>query len=472
MLVLLVGLFILILGFALYSKVLPRMFMPFRNPTPATTMADGVDYVPMPTWKKYMIQLLNIAGTGPIFGALMGAKWGPIVFLWIIFGTLLGGAVHDYMAGMMSVRERGLSITSIITKYLGNWSRYIILVPILFLLVMISATFARSAGDLLTTITGVPLWIWLVLILAYFMLSTILPIDKIIGRLYPIFGILLIVMAITVVGGLFLGGYTFPDFSIENQHPTGTEYLPDMFITVACGAISGFHATQSPMISRCVCSENEGYVVFYGAMIMESIIALIWAISGLAFYGDTTSLSVALAAGGPSGVIHEIATTVAGPIGGLLAVIGVIVCPITSGDTAVRAARLMIEDDRDFERSKKIVSLAIASVIMVFIIMLCMLDFSVLWNYSSWMNQSIATIVLWTATMFILKALHKKWYSLLTALPAMFMTMIVTSFIMHWNLGFGLDYDLSIIIGLLITLLTFALYLRVVINRKTSDVSE
>ncbi len=469
MLVLLVGLFILILGFVLYSKVVPRVFMPFRTPTPAIAQADGIDYVPMPTWKNYMIQLLNIAGTGPIFGALMGAKWGPIVFLWIIIGTLLGGAVHDYMAGMMSVRERGVSITSIITKYLGNWIRYIILVPTLFLLIMISATFARSAGDLLTTITGVPLWVWLVLILAYFMLSTILPIDKVIGRLYPIFGILLIVMAVTVIGGLFFAGYAFPDFSLENQHPAGAEYLPDMFITVACGAISGFHATQSPMISRCVRSEKEGYVVFYGAMVMESAIALIWAISGLAFYGDTASLADALAAGGPSGVIHEIATTVAGPIGGLLAVVGVIICPITSGDTALRAARLMIEDDRDFERSKKMVSLAVASLLMVFIVLLCMLDFSVLWNYSSWLNQTIATIVLWTATMFILKALKKRWYSLITALPAMFMTTIVTSFILHWRQGLGLDYDLSIILGLLITLCTFVVYLRVLINTKSTD---
>ena len=468
MLVLLIGLSILVLGFVLYSRVVPRMFMPFRNTPPAIEKADGVDFVPMPTWKNYMIQLLNIAGTGPIFGALMGAKWGPIVFLWIVIGTLLGGAVHDYMAGMMSVREKGLSITAIITKYLGHWTRFLILVPVLFLLIMISATFARSASDLLEAITGLPMLFWIAIILVYFLLSTILPINKVIGRLYPIFGILLIVMAVTVIGGLVAGGYAFPEFSIENQHPTGTEYLPDMFITVACGAISGFHATQSPMIARCIRTEKEGYVVFYGAMIMESAIALIWAISGLAFYGDTGSLADALAAGGPSGVIHEVATTVAGPVGGILAIIGVVICPITSGDTALRAARLMVEDDRSREQDK-MVSLAIASIIMVFIIMLCMLDFSVLWNYSSWLNQTLATIVLWTATAFILKALHKKWYSLITALPATFMTMIVSSFILHSSQGLSLDYNFSIIAGLLLALLAFVVYLRAVLKTKVTE---
>ena len=275
MAVLLIGLFALILGFILYSKIALCIFHPFRSATPATEMSDGVDYVPMPTWKNYMIQLLNIAGTGPIFGALMGAKWGPIVFLWIIFGTLLGGAIHDYMAGMMSVRENGLSITSIITKHMGSWTRYLILALVVFLMIMVSATFARSASDLLVSITGLSIWLWLGIILFYFLMSSLLPIDKVIGKLYPVFGILLIVMAVTVIGGLFFQGYAFPEFSLTNQHPAGTEYLPDMFISVACGAISGFHATQSPMVSRCIRTEKEGYVVFYGAMVMESVIALV-----------------------------------------------------------------------------------------------------------------------------------------------------------------------------------------------------
>ena len=466
MAVLILGLIVLLLGYLFYSKFIQRVFIPFKEPTPAYECADGIDYVPMPTWKNSLIQLLNIAGTGPIFGALMGAKWGPIVFLWIIFGTILGGAVHDYMAGMMSVREQGKSITGIITKYFGSWTRYLILILVIFLMVMVSATFARSASDLLSAITGMSLWIWMIPILAYFLLSSILPIDKVIGRMYPVFGVLLIVMGVTVISCLFLEGYAFPDFTLENQHPDGTQYLPDMFITVACGAISGFHATQCPMVSRCVQSEKEGRKIFYGAMVVESVIALIWATAGLSFYGDTTALSDALATGGASGVVHEIASTLAGPVGGAMAVIGVIICPITSGDTALRAARLMIQDDRDINNSKKMISLAITLVMMVFIVMLCLLDFSILWNYFSWLNQTLATVVLWTATVFIVKALKKKWYSLITMLPAMFMTVITTSFIMHSKLGLSLDYTASIIIGILVSLLAFGLYLRMMLISK------
>ena len=470
MAVLLIGLFALILGFILYSKIALCIFHPFRSATPATEMSDGVDYVPMPTWKNYMIQLLNIAGTGPIFGALMGAKWGPIVFLWIIFGTLLGGAIHDYMAGMMSVRENGLSITSIITKHMGSWTRYLILALVVFLMIMVSATFARSASDLLVSITGLSIWLWLGIILFYFLMSSLLPIDKVIGKLYPVFGILLIVMAVTVIGGLFFQGYAFPEFSLTNQHPAGTEYLPDMFISVACGAISGFHATQSPMVSRCIRTEKEGYVVFYGAMVMESVIALVWAIAGLAFYGDTASLSGALADGGASGVVYDIATTVAGPVGGIIAVVGVIVCPITSGDTALRAARLMIEDDRKADHDSKRISFTITSVMLIFIVLLCLLDFSVLWNYFSWLNQTLATVVLWTATVFIIRVLKKKWYSVITMVPATFMTMIVTSFILHSKLGLRLDYNISVMIGVLVAVLAFFMYLRLLLKSDESDV--
>jgi carbon starvation protein CstA len=443
--------------------------MPFRNPTPAMTMADGVDYVPMPTWKNYMIQLLDIAGTGPIFGALMGAKWGPIVFLWIILGTIFGGAVHDYMAGMMSVREDGLSITSIITKHLGSWTRYLILFLVVFVMIMVSATFARSASDLLVVLTGLPLWVWMIVILGYFLLSTVLPIDKVIGRLYPVFGVLLIIMAATVIIGLFVGGYEFPGFSLENQHPTGAEFLPDMFITVACGAISGFHATQSPLVARCVERENEGFVIFYGAMVLESVIALIWAIAGLSFYGDTASLAAALGAGGASSVVHEIASTIAGPVGGIMAIIGVIICPITSGDTALRAARLMVSDDRGIDHNNKLVSIAIALVMMLFIVLLCMLDFSVLWSYFSWLNQSLATIVLWTATVFIVKVVKKKWYSLLTVIPAMFMTVTTVSYILHSTQGLSLDYNVSIIIGIAASVFAFILYLRMILRSKETE---
>ena len=466
MLVLIVGILFLLFGYYVYSRLLERTIRPFRDSTPATAMPDGIDYVPMKRTKNLLIQFLNIAGTGPIFGALMGAKWGPIVFLWIIFGTILGGAVHDYMTGMMSMRNEGSSVTGLITKYLGKKTRYPILILVIFLMIMVSATFARSASDLLVAITGLPMFIWMAIILIYFIASTLLPIDKLIGKIYPFFGTLLIIMAVVIIGGLLIGGYTFPGFSLENLHPTGNEYYPDMFITVACGAISGFHATQSPMIARCTTDERDGRMIFYGAMAIESVIALVWATAGLTFYGDTNGLMEALNAGGSAGVVYDISTTIAGPIGGLLAVIGVIICPITSGDTALRSARLMIQDDQGKHSRSKRESLNLTLFLSVFIIALCMLDFSVLWQYFSWLNQTLACIVLWTATVFILKTATNRLYSLMTAFPALFMTMTVTSFILHSGQGLGLDYTVSLMIGAFITVAAGVLYIRAFVSNK------
>jgi len=466
MLVLIVGILFLLFGYYVYSRLLERTIRPFRDSTPATAMPDGIDYVPMKRTKNLLIQFLNIAGTGPIFGALMGAKWGPIVFLWIIFGTILGGAVHDYMTGMMSMRNEGSSVTGLITKYLGKKTRYPILILVIFLMIMVSATFARSASDLLVAITGLPMFIWMAIILIYFIASTLLPIDKLIGKIYPFFGTLLIIMAVVIIGGLLIGGYTFPGFSLENLHPTGNEYYPDMFITVACGAISGFHATQSPMIARCTTDERDGRMIFYGAMAIESVIALVWATAGLTFYGDTNGLMEALNAGGSAGVVYDISTTIAGPIGGLLAVIGVIICPITSGDTALRSARLMIQDDQGKHSRSKRESLNLTLFLSVFIIALCMMDFSVLWQYFSWLNQTLACIVLWTATVFILKTATNRLYSLMTAFPALFMTMTVISFILHSGQGLGLDYTVSLMIGAFITVAAGVLYIRAFVSNK------
>jgi carbon starvation protein CstA len=460
MLILILPLVGLLLGYLFYSRLVTRVFIPYKDPTPAISVNDGVDYVPMPKWKNYLIQLLNIAGTGPIFGALMGAKWGPIVILWIVFGTILGGAVHDYMAGMISVRNNGMSSTGIVTKYMGKVMRYPILILIVFLMIMVSATFARSASDLLTAITGVPFMVWLAIILIYFLVSSVLPIDKVIGRMYPIFGILLLTMAVTVIGGLILGNYEFPSLTLENLHPTGEEYLPDMFITVACGAISGFHATQSPMVSRCIQDEKDGRTVFYGAMVLESVIATIWALAGMTFYGDTAALADALGSMGSSGVVYSISTGVAGLVGGIMAVIGVIICPITSGDTALRAARLMIEEDRQSTDKSQKGRFVCVGVLLIVVVALCMLDFTVLWNYFSWLNQMLACLVLWAATVFILVEVKNRWYSLITAGPALFMTLIVSSFIMYSPLGLHLDYWLSIAIGTFIMIAVGIAYVR------------
>lgn len=464
MLLLVVCFVALLLGFLVYSRFVERPLLMFRDTTPAVTMADGVDYVPLSRKKNLMIELLNIAGTGPIFGALMGAKWGPIVFIWIVVGTIFGGAVHDYMCGMMSIRNDGKSASYLVHRYLGDRLKYPLLLLVIFVLIMVSATFARSASDLLETITGVPMMVWIIFILIFFVASALLPIDKLIGRIYPVFGILLILMAVTVLVGLIVGGFEFPTFSLENQHPDGKEFFPDMFITVACGAISGFHATQAPMVSRCLKDERDGRIVFYGAMVVEAVIALLWATAGLAFYGDTMSLAEALGLGGASGVVYDISSGVAGSIGGLLAVIGVIICPITSGDTALRSARMMVQDDNINVHTEKRSSLVITIILMIPIVALCFMDFTILWNYFSWLNQTLACMMLWTATVFILQSTHHRAYALITAVPAIFMTMIVSTFILHSSLGLSLDYNLSLMIGAVVTIAVALLFTRVYVQ--------
>ena len=472
MILLIVCLICLLLGYLVYGKFTESIILPLKKSTPAIAHPDGMDYVPMSGMKNHLIELLNIAGTGPIFGALMGAKWGPIVFIWIVAGCILGGAVHDYMSGMMSARNDGKSTSYLIRHYIGEKARYPILILIVFVMIMVTATFARSASDLLSDITGIPYMIWIVFILLYFLISTILPIHKVIGRIYPVFGVILILMAVIVIGGLVLGNYTFPTFTLENLNPSGQEFFPDMLITVACGAISGFHATQAPMTSRCLKDERDGRKVFYGAMVVESVIALLWATAGLAFYAGTTALADALSNGGASGVVYDIAVGVAGPVGGLLAVIGVIICPITSGDTALRSSRLMIQDDRNYDSSKIKNGLMITAVLMMPIIFLCSIDFSVLWNYFSWLNQTLACLVLWTATVFIISYRKKAKYALITALPAVFMTMVVSSFILHSRLGLGLDYVTSLAAGAIITTAITMIFVKYFIVDKRAYTME
>jgi carbon starvation protein CstA len=368
------------------------------------------------------------------------------------------------MSGMMSIRHKGASVTGLVPRYLGGWVRYPILILMVFLMVMVSATFARSASDLLVEITGISLDFWIFIILLYFVSSTVMPIDKLIGRIYPIFGLLLIIMAAAIVGGLWFEGYTFPDMVLENLHPSGDDFYPDMFITVACGAISGFHATQSPMVARCTVEERDGRVIFYGAMVLESIIALIWATAGLAYYEGTPGLTEALASEGASGVVYDISIAVAGPIGGVLAVIGVIICPITSGDTALRSARMMVQDDRNMDTTSLKRTFELTLLLSAFIVGLCMLDFSILWQYFSWLNQTLACIVLWTATVFILRVVRNRYYSLITALPAMFMTMVVTSFIVSTGQGLGLGHTIGLYAGAAMTVVSVVLYVRALLR--------
>ncbi|MCR5268836.1 MAG: carbon starvation protein A [Lachnospiraceae bacterium] len=461
MISLLLSLLVLLVGFIVYGRITEKVFAPDERQTPAVLINDGVDCVPMKTWKAFLVQLLNIAGTGPIFGALMGAIFGPVVFLWIVFGSILGGAVHDYMGGMISSRHRGASIAEISGIYLGNIAKWIMRIFSVVLLLLTGTVFVNSPAALLARLTPEALneTFWIIVILLYYILATLLPIDQLIGRLYPIFGVILIIMSVSVLGGAIFGGYTIPEVTLKNLHPEGLPVWPFMFITVACGAISGFHATQSPMIAKCITSEKEGRKVFYGAMITESVIALVWAAAGVAFYGTTDLLHGAIETLGQSGTVYEISYSMLGVIGGALAVIGVVVCPITSGDTAFRSARLILAEITHLDQKKIKNRLLITLPLLGAGALLTQMDFDDLWRYFSWSNQTLAMIALWVATAYLLKNGKSRFGSLLTAIPAAFMSACSLTYILMADEGFQLDGVVAWPTGAVFALILFAVYL-------------
>ena len=422
---------------------------------------DGVDYVPMKTWRVFLIQLLNIAGTGPIFGPLMGAVFGPVVFLWIVFGSILGGAVHDYMSGMISVRMNGASVSEIVGKYLGGAAKQIMRVFSVILLVLVGAVFTTSPAALIARLT--PEWMdtqfWVVVILIYYLLATLLPIDKLIGKLYPLFGCVLLLMVVGIIGGLVAGGYTLPELVIADLHPDGLPVWPFMFVTVACGAVSGFHVTQSPMMARCITTEKDGRKVFYGAMIAESVIALVWAAAGVAFYETTGGLQQALTELGQSGTVYDISVSLLGVVGGALAIIGVVVCPISSGDTAFRSARLTIADWFRIDQSNLGKRLAITLPLLLAGALLTQLNFDVIWRYFSWSNQTLAMITLWAAAMYLARHGEKWWHSLICALPATFMSAVSCTYILMAEEGLRLSQGISCPVGVAFAIACMALYL-------------
>jgi len=443
---------VLLAGYLVYGRITEKVFSPDDRKTPALAINDGVDCVPMKPWKAFLVQLLNIAGTGPIFGPLMGAVFGPVVFLWIVFGAILGGAVHDYMSGMISSRHNGSSTAELSGIYLGNAAKWIMRVFSVVLLVLCGVVFVTSPAGLLAKLT--PDWMgstfWAVVIIAYYLLATLLPIDKVIGKLYPVFGVLLVSMAAVVIGGIIFSGgkYQIPELSLANLHPEGTPAWPYMFITVACGAISGFHATQSPMIAKCITSEKQGRPIFYGAMISEAIIALIWAAAGVAFYGTTEMLNAALKTG-PSDVVYEISKGVLGTVGSILAVVGVIVCPITSGDTAFRSARLILAEtfglDQKPIRNRLVITLPLlaAGGLITWYSTTDINGFQTIWRYFSWANQTLAMISLWVATSYLLRNRKKPSDSLLTAVPATFMSAVSSTYILMAREGLGIGREVA-----------------------------
>ena len=432
---------ILIAGYFFYGKVVENTFGPDDRETPAVRINDGVDYVVLPQWKLFMIQLLNIAGLGPIFGALSGALWGPIVFLWITFGTIFAGGVHDYFSGMLSERNDGVSISEISGIYLGKTMKNVMRVFSVVLLIMVGTVFAVGPAGLLQLLCSNAPGIlsskmfWLILILVYYFIATFLSIDKLIGKVYPVFGICLIVMAVGVGLGIFTKGYEIPEIwsHFYNMHPQATPIWSFMFITVACGAISGFHATQSPLMARCLKSEKQGHFVFYGAMVSEGIIALIWAAAGCAIYTGQELLD--LGAGGPTAV-YDICSKTMGGIGIALAMLGVIACPITSGDTAFRSARLVLADwfhiDQKVWKNRLLLCVPVLGIGAFLGIgnALGKIDYTIIWRYFSWTNQTLAMIVLWCASMFLFYEKKNYW---ITVVPATFMTAVSITYFMLGN---------------------------------------
>ena len=474
MISLLISFSVLIIGYIFYSRFIEKMFVIDDRKTPAIVINDGVDHVPMKTWKAFLIQLLNIAGTGPIFGALMGAVFGPIVFVWIVLGSILGGAVHDFMSGMISERHGGASIAELSGIYLGNVVKWIMRIFSVVLLILCGTVFVTSPATLIAKLT--PQWMsdkfWMIIILAYYLLATLLPIDKLIGKLYPVFGILLVVMALAVLGGLvFTNHLSIPEFNIQTMHPDGTPIWPYMFVTVACGAISGFHATQSPMVAKCITNEKEGRKVFYGAMISEAVIALIWAAAGVAFYGTTELLNNALK-DGASNVVYEISKGVLGTFGGVLAIIGVVICPITSGDTAFRSARLILGETFKLEQKKIKNRLIITIPILVVGGLLTLFSivndngFTIIWRYFSWSNQTLAMIALWVATAYLIKKGKNKYSSFITSIPATFMSAVSMTYILCSNEGFKLSTKIAYPIGIIFALSLLLFYLYILIFKN------
>ena len=474
---------LLIGGYFVYGKVVEGVFGPDERETPAVRLEDGIDYVVLPRWKLFLIQLLNIAGLGPIFGALQGALWGPVVFLWITFGTIFAGGVHDYFSGMLSIRNEGASISEITGVYLGKKMQNVMRVFSVVLLVMVGTVFAVGPAGLIvelfsnggaqTTILLNPKF-WTAVVLLYYFVATFVPIDKVIGKIYPIFGACLIIMAVGVCFGILAGkGNAIPEIwsHAGNMHPKGTPIWSFMFITVACGAISGFHSTQSPLMARCMKSEHQGRQVFYGAMVGEGIIALIWAAAGCSLYQATGGLQTGLAealGNGQSAAIYDVCARTMGGVGIALAMLGVIACPITSGDTAFRSARLVLADWFKIEQKSYRKRLYLCVPLFVVGAVVSQLDYSIVWRYFSWTNQTLAMIVLWTASMYLYRE-HKLFW--ITAVPATFMSAVsATYFLMAPEcLGaFGIGASVAYPVGIVIALAFLALFLLA--TRKQQNV--
>ena len=472
----------LIAGFFTYGKFVERKLFqadPNRQ-TPCHRMRDGVDYEPLKTWRVFIIQFLNIAGLGPIFGAILGAAYGPMAYLWITLGCVFMGAAHDFFSGMLSVRTNGRSMPVIVGQFLGPGARKFMTLFLGFTLVGVGCSFVTGPADLLNNLLPVSKLFWVLVIFGYYVLATLLPINKIIGKIYPVFGILLLFMALAVSGAMIVkfanGSLPMTELSADsfrNFHAQPDKYIlfPMLFVVISCGAISGFHSTQAPMMARCIDNEKHGRLVFYGSMITEGIVAMIWATAAINYFGGPEGLNAAASAGNtPAIIVNKLCNEWLGKFGAVLAILGVVLCPITSGDTAFRSLRLMLGDALKVDQVPIRNRLMLALPVFLLAAFFCMVDFSVLWNYVGICNQVIASIMLWTFA----KYLSRSWKHLFMSIPATFLTYICVSYFLmapHVNGGLALSPSVGYIAGGVVALATFSTFIVYCIKRQKTKIA-
>ena len=456
---LLISFTVLLVGYKIYGRIVEKAFGPDERVTPAVVMRDDVDYAPLPSREIMVTQFLSISGAGPIFGAILGVLYGPAALLWIVFGAIFAGGVHDYLSGMIAMRYRGESIPDVVGYILGSGFKQFIRLFSIILLLLVGVVFVLAPADLMAGLTRVEndTTFWVVVIFLYYFAATILPIEVLINRLNPLFTLALTVMTIGILVALFFNDHQFYKWNgFANAHPHNLSLWPLMFITIACGAISGFHATQTSIAARCVVREKLGRKIFYGSMLMEACIALIWATAGMTIYQSSEALQAALANGGPSVVVSTIAMDLLGEIGGTLAIVGVVILPVTSGDTAFRSSRLIVADCLGLAQKSIASRLLIAMPIFAVGIALSMVDFDVIWRYFAWSNQTLACIVLWAGAAYLVRRGTGYW---IAAIPATFMTGVVATYIYYVDIGFHLPYNYAVSAGLATAVLALAVFL-------------
>lgn len=461
----------LLAGYLLYGALVERVFAPNAQASmPCYERRDDVDFLPVPAWRVFLIQFLNIAGTGPIFGAIMGILFGPAAYLWIVLGCIFAGAVHDYLCGMICVRKGGVSLPELIGDELGPLMRVLMRVCSLILLLLVGTVFVTTPASLLDNMTTddgflFSNWFWIVIILVYYLVATFLPIDKLICKIYPLFGIALLVMAIGIGWNIYTAEGWLPELTdglFSDHHPKGLPIFPMLCITIACGAISGFHGTQSPLMARCMTNEKFGRPIFYGSMITEGVVALVWAAATIKFASTlpgeagATAYEKLASMGNPAIVVKEVSTHWMGSIGAILAILGVVAAPITSGDTAFRSARLIAADFLHFSQVAVWRRLVLCLPLFVLATALMFVDFNVLWRYFAWFNQTLACITLWASAVWLVRKRKCYWIAFV---PALFMTIVCTSYIIIAPEGFQQPLWLGMVAGITLMVLFAVLFL-------------